>query len=63
MSGIKTITVQRCKLGYGLTDGKKWFFYAYHSQEAAQSVLNKVEWDDTAIRVNICYREPLKTVC
>jgi hypothetical protein len=45
--------------GYGITNGSKWFFTAYKSQEQAQTVLDRgAPWDDESIRVNISYPEP-----
>ncbi len=57
------LKVKQCKVNgknvYGLTNGKKWFYYAYISKDQAESMLVHfvTEMDYT---VNICHQQPFK---
>ena len=54
------IVVKQCKVlgvpSFGITDGKKWFFYAYPSEDVAVRVACKITPDKVA--TNISYYEP-----
>jgi hypothetical protein len=46
---------------WGITDGEKWFFYAYTSKELADAVNERDgDWDPETIRVNISQAAPQK---
>src|SRR5690606_2747316 len=36
------LKVKLHRLGWGITDGKKWFFWAYTSEQKASEVLTKI---------------------
>jgi hypothetical protein len=51
--------------GYGITDGEKWFYYAYAQKDAAQSVLDKIMQSAISgelIKANVNRDEPLTVV-
>ena len=50
--------VHRSKSAWGITDGKKWFFYAYETQAEAEAVMAKFTTPDH-VRVNIAHRAPV----
>ena len=57
------VYVKKCRLGWGLTDGEKWFFYAYPTQEAAEGIKASFDAGDSITHeVNISYPEPLQLV-
>lgn len=47
--------------GYGITDGKKWFAYAYPTQEKADGMLKHFS-DADIIRVNIAHPSPISLI-
>ena len=55
------IRVKGCKVkglsAYGITDGKKWFFYAYKTKERAEKML-PIFTTEEVIRVNIAHDNP-----
>lgn len=53
------IKVERCKGGFGITDGKKWFAYIYPTEDAAKAAMVKAGgFEDRMVRyVNISYPE------
>jgi len=63
MAAIKPVTVKKIGSSYGITDGKKWFFYCYRTAERAQAVLDKVNFNDPETRrINIAHEKPLTLV-
>src|SRR5271154_4893894 len=54
----KKLRVEPFSDHFGITDGDKWFFYAYPSFEEAASMLKHFE-DPEKIRVNISYSNPV----
>lgn len=57
--------IQKHRVGFGITDGKKWFLYAYVSKETAQNVLKRILSNQMAtmcLTLNISYPEPLQLV-
>jgi hypothetical protein len=55
---MKTLKVKRCDLGFGITDGKKWFAYAYPTQEQAEKIL-PCFITENEININISYSHPI----
>lgn len=57
---VKAVThegVQR----WGITDGKRWFYWCYTSEGIAREVSKKMTeggWSRTQHEVNICYDKP-----
>ncbi len=45
---------------FGITDGKKWFFYAYLTKAEAEGVMAKITPDK--VSVNIAHPAPLVIV-
>jgi hypothetical protein len=60
----KPVTVRKYGTGFGLGDGKKWFFYFYKTEAEAQAVLDKTDQfkDPLTRRVNIAQDFPQKLV-
>jgi hypothetical protein len=61
------LKIKQCKVGgqvgFGITDGKKWFAYAYVERSRAESVLIKILATNPtpqSIKVNVTYSEPLQ---
>lgn len=46
---------------FGITDGKKWFFYAYSTKESADALLPHFD-TEIKIRVNISHPMPYQLV-
>jgi hypothetical protein len=59
----KPVRVKPCTVGgrkaFGLTDGKKWFFYAYETRAAATSMLRHFT-EPKVVEVNISQPQPFK---
>lgn len=53
--------VHRGKPCWGITDGKKWFFYGYPSEERASAMLPSFS-TPTHVRINISYDAPMALV-
>lgn len=68
---VPTLTVKHTRLAtvrsvqgahcWGITDGKKWFFYGYDSQHAAETIRDRIV-GEVAIRVNISLPAPVSLV-
>ena len=56
-----SIEVKKHSLGYGITDGEKWFYYAYENREKALEVMVRILLRGF-IRVNISYPEPMELI-
>ena len=54
---VKQITVDN-KVAYGITDGKKWFFYAYKNKSKAEEILNDSSIKNQLV-FNVAYPKPL----
>lgn len=53
--------VKQCRLGFGITNGKKWFFYAYPTIAVAEGIMRKFTTQQH-IDVNVSHAEPLELV-
>lgn len=61
MNKSKPLHVKKTTLGYGITDGKLWFAYAYTKEETATAMLSSFTTPER-IRTNISYAAPLTAV-
>lgn len=61
----KVISVKQCvvegSVGYGLTDGKNWFFYAYRTKNRAQGMIQHFDTPES-IEVNISQPSAFKMI-
>lgn len=57
---VKTFILNKQKV-YGITNGKKWFFYAYQSENIAYSMLKYFQ-TSTSISLNITSLEPRQLI-